>query len=284
MLTDAQPWPRVLSDLAAVRHTAAPPDARPIATPRRSPVSTASPAHGLELKAPMPPGGEEILTPEALNFVASLVREFNPTRERLLAARVERQTGDRSRPAPGLPRIDPVGARSGLDGRAHPRRPAGPPRRDHRPRRAQDGHQRAELRGQRVHGRLRGRELADLGQRRRRPDEPARRDPPHHHVHLARGQGLQAEREDRRPAGPPARLAPRREAPHARRQARAGRAVRLRPVLLPQRARTAEARAPARTSTCPSSRTTSRRACGTTCSCARRNCSGCRRAPSAPPC
>jgi malate synthase len=54
-------------------------------------VSTASPAHGLELKAPMPAGGDEILTPEALDFVATLVREFNPTREQLLAARGERQ-------------------------------------------------------------------------------------------------------------------------------------------------------------------------------------------------
>lgn len=54
-------------------------------------MSTASSAHGLELTAPLPPGGEEILTPEALSFVAALVREFNQTREQLLAARVERQ-------------------------------------------------------------------------------------------------------------------------------------------------------------------------------------------------
>ena len=53
-------------------------------------MSTAS-AHGIELKAPMPPGGEEILTAEALKFVETLLREFNPTREALLAARRERQ-------------------------------------------------------------------------------------------------------------------------------------------------------------------------------------------------
>jgi malate synthase len=39
----------------------------------------------------MPPGGEEILTPESLKFVEALVREFNPTRLQLLRARTERQ-------------------------------------------------------------------------------------------------------------------------------------------------------------------------------------------------
>jgi malate synthase len=54
-------------------------------------VSTALPTHGFELKAPVPAGGEEILTAEALQFVEALIRKFNPTRQHLLAARAERQ-------------------------------------------------------------------------------------------------------------------------------------------------------------------------------------------------
>jgi malate synthase len=52
-----------------------------------------SPADGTEFEVIGPESGEfaEILTPEALRFLAKLVREFAPTRERLLRARVERQ-------------------------------------------------------------------------------------------------------------------------------------------------------------------------------------------------
>ena len=45
-----------------------------------------------------------------------------------------------------------------------PRDLAGPPRGNHRSRRSQDDHQRAEFRRQRVHGRFRGLQLADLAQ------------------------------------------------------------------------------------------------------------------------
>lgn len=45
----------------------------------------------MELKAPVTGQMAEILTPEALAFVEKLAREFQPTREKLLAARVERQ-------------------------------------------------------------------------------------------------------------------------------------------------------------------------------------------------
>ena len=51
-----------------------------------------------------------------------------------------------------------------LEGRADPGRPARPPRRDHRPGRPQDDRQRAEFRRQGLHGRFRGRHLADLGE------------------------------------------------------------------------------------------------------------------------
>src|ERR1700758_3826683 len=45
----------------------------------------------MELKASVNGQTGEILTPQALAFVEKLVREFQPTREKLLAKRVERQ-------------------------------------------------------------------------------------------------------------------------------------------------------------------------------------------------
>jgi malate synthase len=47
---------------------------------------------GVEIVGPMKPGFDRILTPEALAFVARLVRKHAPTRARLLAHRVERQS------------------------------------------------------------------------------------------------------------------------------------------------------------------------------------------------
>ena len=44
-----------------------------------------------ELLGPVEGRGLEILTPEALAFVAELHRRFNPERERLLGGRAERQ-------------------------------------------------------------------------------------------------------------------------------------------------------------------------------------------------
>jgi len=46
---------------------------------------------GVEILGPMKPGYEKILTPEALTFVAKLVRKHAPTRKKLLAYRQERQ-------------------------------------------------------------------------------------------------------------------------------------------------------------------------------------------------
>ncbi len=48
-------------------------------------------AHGIELKSPVIPSAAHILTEGALHFVAQLAREFQPTREKLLARRAERQ-------------------------------------------------------------------------------------------------------------------------------------------------------------------------------------------------
>jgi malate synthase len=48
-------------------------------------------AAGVEVSAPVEGRAEEVLTPEAVEFVAGLHRRFNATREALLAARDERQ-------------------------------------------------------------------------------------------------------------------------------------------------------------------------------------------------
>ena len=90
-----------------------------------------------------------------------------------------------------------------LEGRLDSSRPAGPARRDHRPGRSQDDHQRAELGRIGVHGRLRGRHLADLGQPRRRPGQPHRRRPPHDLLREPRDrQALRAQSADRDADGP----------------------------------------------------------------------------------
>ena len=52
-------------------------------------MTIATPA-GMEIRAEIAPGYEQILTPEALALVAKLSREFEPRRQQLLAARVER--------------------------------------------------------------------------------------------------------------------------------------------------------------------------------------------------
>ncbi len=45
---------------------------------------------GMQINAPLQPGYETILTPEALELVAKLHRAFEPRRQELLKARVER--------------------------------------------------------------------------------------------------------------------------------------------------------------------------------------------------
>ncbi|MGZ5202968.1 MAG: malate synthase A, partial [Telluria sp.] len=45
---------------------------------------------GMEIRAEIKPGYEQILTPDALELVARLSREFEPRRQQLLAARAER--------------------------------------------------------------------------------------------------------------------------------------------------------------------------------------------------
>ena len=135
-------------------------------------------------------------------------------------------------------RASPRGRLDRRPGARRPRRPAG---RDHRPGRAQDDDQRAQLGRPRVHGRPRGRAVADLGERRRWPGGAGRRGAPDADLRVARGQGLPARRRDRDAGRPAARLAPRRVGDARRRRPGLGQPVRLRAVPVPQRRRGAAA-------------------------------------------
>ena len=77
--------------------------------------------------------------------------------------------------------------------------------------------------------------VTELVQRRRRPAQPVRRTPRADRLHRRERQALRGGGRHPDRAGPPARLAPRGEAPHAGRAARARRIRRLRALLLPQR-------------------------------------------------
>ena len=129
---------------------------------------------GLEIRGPMQPGYETVLTPAALEFVADLTRRFGDRVADLLAARaaLQKRLDDGALPD-FLPETADV-RKAQWRVTPHSRRPAGSARRDHRPDRSQDGHQRAELGRESVHGGLRRLAHADLGQRRAGPDQPAR--------------------------------------------------------------------------------------------------------------
>ena len=188
--------------------------------------------------APAPSSEEranDILSSEALDFVAELHGRFEPRRQELLAARRERAQGAPGRRHARLPRGDARDPRGRLAGRAARRRLPRPPRRDHRPGRPQARHQRAQLGRQGLHGRLRGLDRPDVGERRRRPHQPDRRDRPHDHLRRLRRQALRARRGDRDAARAPARLAPQRQARQGRGHRGLRRPARLRPLLLPQR-------------------------------------------------
>ncbi|CAA9362742.1 MAG: Malate synthase, partial [uncultured Frankineae bacterium] len=139
-----------------------------------------------------------------------------PRRAAAQARRARRRAG-RRRPA-RLPARDEGRPRGRLDGRAARAGPGRPTGRDHRPDRPQDGHQRAELRRQGLHGRLRGQQHADLRQPRERPAEPARRLAAADRLHLRAGQVVRPERHGRHPRRAQPRLAPARAArPRGRR-------------------------------------------------------------------
>ena len=217
--------------------------------------------------APAPSSEEranDILSPEALDFVAELHGRFEPRRQELLAARRERADELQARRHARLPRGDARDPRGRLAGRRAVRGLARPPRRDHRADRPQARHQRAQLGRQGLHGRLRGRDRADVGERRRRPRQPDRRDRPHDHLRRLRRQALRARRGDRdaaacaRAAGTSTTSTSRSRAPRSP----AGCSTSASTSSTTPSGCSTPARG--RTSTCPSWSTTSRRGCGTT--------------------
>ena len=110
------------------------------------------------------PNYAQILTPDAVAFAARLQRAFGAAPRRTARARAPRARREfDAGKLPDFLRRDARRPRRRLDVRAVPADIAGPPRRDHRPGRPQDDHQRAQLGRQRVHGRLRGRQHADAG-------------------------------------------------------------------------------------------------------------------------
>ena len=125
----------------------------------------------------------EILSPPTRSPSSpSCTAASSPRRRELLAARRERH--DALRRGGTLDFLPETREVREADWRvaAAARRLRRPARRDHRPDRPQARHQRAELRRPRLHGRLRGRQLADLAQPGLRAREPHRRDRGHDHV------------------------------------------------------------------------------------------------------
>ena len=219
---------------------------------------------GVEITGRITPEYAQILTPEAVAFVAKLQRAFGGRRNELLARRAARQAEfDAGKLPDFLPETRAV--REG----AWTCAPV--------PADIQD--RRVEITGpvdrkMIVNALNSGANvfMADfedantptLGQQDPGPHQPARRDPPPHRFHVARGQGVQAQRQDRRAVRAPARLAPAGEARHDRRPAGLGRHLRLRRSTSSTTRRSSSRAAAGRTSTCRSSRAISRRGCGTT--------------------
>ena len=203
---------------------------------------TISKPAGIEISGPAIPGADEVLTDEALAFVADLQRRFGRERVALLEARQERQAELDAGVMPDFP-LGTADIRVG-DWLVAPA-PADLERsacRDHRPGRAEDDDQRAQLGRPRLHGRSRGRALADLGERRRRPGGAATAVRRELDVREPGGQGLPPERAARDARRPAPRLAPGRAPRPGRRRADVGQPVRLRAVPLPQRGRAAQPR------------------------------------------
>ena len=122
---------------------------------------------------------DDVLSAEAVEFLHLLAREFEGER----AGAAGGAAGARAAVARGRAARRSWRRRRGARGRLAGAAGAGgsrrPPGRDHRADRSQDGDQRAELGRARVHGGLRGLQLADLGEHARRPAQPLGRDRAH---------------------------------------------------------------------------------------------------------
>ena len=154
--------------------------------------NTQAPA-GVQLLGAVTPAFAEILTPDALAFVAKLQREFGGRRDRMFEAPAGTSGGARSRRVARFFAGNETHPRRRLDLRADSGRSARSPRRDHRADRSQDGDQRAQLRRENVHGGFRGREFADVGKHDRGPDQSARCDPAHDQLHQPGRERIPAE-------------------------------------------------------------------------------------------
>ena len=173
-------------------------------------------AEGIEVTAEVPDEFAEIMTPEAVAFVAKLSREYRGRVEDLLA-QARRAAGEYQRRRDARLSARDAGCQGGrLEDLSDPRRPSGPARRADGTARPKDDDQRSELGGELLDGRLRGRQLPDLAQHAREPAEHERGHRRHHRLRRSEhGQALRVERRRRRHPGEAARLAPLREA-HAR--------------------------------------------------------------------
>ena len=224
------------------------------------------------------PGGEEILTDEALAFVEELHQRFDPRRRELLAARHERRERIAARRAARLPAGDRRRSATAT-GSCRPPPPALVDRR-------------VEITGPATPAKMAINALnsgarvwlADLEDA-SSPTwanvvgsvlQPARRRARHPRLHLARGQGVRAAHRRAPPDGrhPAARLAPAREARARRRRARRRARSSTSGCTSSTPRSSSSTTATGRSTTCRSSRATSRRDSGTTCSCSRRSALG----------
>ena len=187
----------------------------------------------VEITGPYGDRYDEILTPQAIDLIAALHAELGPRRSELLAARRRRQAE-----LSGGAMLDflpeTAGIREDPSWRVAPPAagPGRPPGGDHRPDRQENDHQRPQFGGERLAGRLRGRQYPALGQHDHRPAQPQGRAGPDDRLRQRRGQGIRAAARRRagHDRGPPARLAPGREAHPHRRRAGLGQPDRLRAV------------------------------------------------------
>ena len=140
----------------------------------------------------------KILTPDALAFLKTLHQEFSNARKNLLAKREERQKQFDAGALPDFLRTSQQFRQIGLECTRSSSRPNGQEGRDNWTcRRQEDGHQRAELRGQRLHGGLRGLAVPRLERGHTGADQRQGRSGPHHLLRVPGGQVLLAQRQGR---------------------------------------------------------------------------------------
>ena len=200
-------------------------------------MSTITLPEGVQITAEVTPEMAEILTPDALAFVAKLQRAFEPRRQELLAKRVERQARARRRRAARLPARDAGDPRRRLDGGARPR-PTSRTAASRSPARstARWSSTRSTAGANVFMADFEDSNTPTWDNMIAGPDQPARRRAPARSPSPIRdGKDYALNDKTADAARAPARLAPAREARAGRRRADVRLALRLRPLLLPQR-------------------------------------------------